>query len=197
MGAWHWIVSGQRRGPGRVVGVSAVLLALLAGGCGGHGEEAQAESEKAADVAILNDALAAELTAVATWDRALPRLRGRALAVGRELRGQDQVYLDGLTKVIRGLGGETEAEPAELEPARPAARKDALRLAYEAENAALAQDLAAPSRLNASAPRAVTAATAAGQARHLVLLRRLLGVPLVGEAPQPYESGGEPVPGGG
>ncbi len=196
MGAWHSIVSGQRRGLGRVVVVSAALLALFASGCGRHGQGAKTDTEKAADVEILNDALAAELTAVATWDRALPRLRGRALVVGHELRGHDQAHLDALTKAIRGLGGETEAEAEELEPAPPAGRADALRLAYEAENAALAQDLAAPSRLQTAAPRAVTAAVGASHAQHLVLLRQLLGAPLAGAVPQPYESGDEPPPGG-
>jgi len=194
MGAWHFIVSGRRRGPGRVVVVFASALALLAGGCGKHGQGAKTDSEKAADVAILNDALAAELTTVAAWDRALPHLRGRALAVGRELRGQDQAHLDAITKAVRGLGGEIEAEAEELEPARPAGPGDALRLAYEAENAALAQDLAAPSRLQTGAPRAVTAAIGASHAQHLVLLRQLLGVPPAGAAPQPYESGDEPPP---
>ena len=197
MGAWHFIVSGQRRGSRRVVVVFAAVLALLVGGCGKHGQGAKTDSEKAADVAVLNDALAAELTAVAAWDRALPRLRGRALAVGRELRGQDQAHLDAITKAVRGLGGETEAEAEELEPVRLNGRGEALRLAYEAENAALAQDLAAPSRLRTEAPRAVTAAIGASHAQHLVLLRQLLGVPLAGAAPQPYESGDEPPPGGG
>jgi hypothetical protein len=197
MGAWHSIVSGQRRGSGRVVVVFAAALALLAGGCGRHGQGAKTDSEKAADVAILNEALAAELTAVAAWGRALPQLRGQALVVGRELRGQDQTHLDAITKAVRGLGGETEAEAEEQEAARPANRDEALRLAYEAENAALAQDLAAPSRLRTEAPRAVTAAAGASHAQHLVLLRQLLGVPLAGAAPQPYESGDEPPPGGG
>jgi hypothetical protein len=198
MGAWHTTVSGQRRGRGRVVVVSAFLLALLVGGCGGgddHGAEAAVEKE--ADVAILNEALAAELTAVAAWDRALPQLRGQALVVGRELRGQDQAHLDALTKVIRGLSGETEAEAAELEPARAESRDDALRVADEMENAALTQDLAAPSSLQTTAPRATTAAIAASHAQHLALLRQLLGVPLSAAVPQPYESGDEPPPGGG
>lgn len=196
MGAWQSIVSGQRRDPGRVVALSVALLTLLGAGCGGH-KSSTAESEKAADVAILDDALSAELTALAAWDRALAQLKGEALASGRRLRGHDQVHVDTLTKVIRGLDGDVEAEPEELEPTRPAGREEALRLAYEAEDAALAQDLAAPSRLNAAAPRAATAAIGASHAQNLVVLRQLLGVPLVDAVPQPYESGGEPPPGGG
>lgn len=197
MGAQYKNVSRRRRGSGRVVVVFTAILMLLAGGCGRHGQGARTDSEKAADVAILNDALAAELTAVAAWDRALPRLRAHALLIGRELRGHDQAHLDALTKAVRGLGGETDAEAEELEPSRPADREEALRLAYEAENAALAQDLAAPSRLQTEAPRAVTAAVAASHAQHLVILRRLLGVPLAETVLQPYESGGEPPSGGG
>lgn len=196
MGAGQIIQSETRRGFGRVAAVLAVALVatLVACGCGGGGDDATTDSEKAADVAILNEALAEELTAVAAFARVLPLLHGEMLSVAREFRGQDQAHVDGLTKTIRGLGGETEAEAAEPEGSGPKNRAEALTLAYEAENAALAEDLGAPSRLHTEAPRAVTASIAANHAQHLVVLRQGLGVPLAGAVPEPYESGELPPP---
>jgi hypothetical protein len=197
MGAEHQVVSRQRRGLGRVVVFVGVVLAIAiaAAGCGRKGHGAATDSEKASDVAILNDSLAWELTAVAAYDRALPLLSGRSFAIAREFRGQDQAHVDGLTKAIRGLGGETEAEAiAPEQPQPPPDRRGALTQIYEAENAALAQDLDAPPRLQTSAPRAVTAAVAAGHAQHLAILRQLLGASLAAAVPQPYESGEEPPP---
>lgn len=194
MGAGRIVQSEMRRGFGRAAVLLALVSALVAGGCGRHGHGAATDSEKAADVAILNDALADELTAVAALDRALPLLGGGTLAAVREFRGQDQAHVDALTKAIRGLGGETEAEATEPEAPGPRSWAEALSLAYEAENAALAQDLDAPSRLQASAPRAVTAAIAANHAQHLAILRQALGVPPSAAVPEPYESGDLPPP---
>jgi predicted small lipoprotein YifL len=194
MGARQIVLSRARRGFGRAA-VFLILAATLAVcGCGRKGHGAQTDSEKAADVAILNDSLAGELTAVAAFERALPLLRGGMLVVAREFRGQDQAHVDALTKAIRGLGGEAEAEAAELEAPGPRDEAEALVLAYEAENTALAEDLAAPPRLQTSAPRAVTAAIGANHAQHLVVLRQGLGVPLRDVVPQPYESGDLPPP---
>lgn len=194
MGAKQIVFSRARRGFGRAA-VFLVLVATLAVcGCGRKGHGAQTDSEKAADVVILNDSLAGELTAVAAFERALPLLRGGMGVVAREFRGQDQAHVDALTKAIRGLGGETEAEAAELEAPGPRNEAEALVLAYEAENAALAQDLAAPPRLQTSAPRSVTAAIGANHAQHLVVLRQGLGASLSAAAPQPYESGDLPPP---
>ncbi len=58
---------------------------------------------------------------------ALALLRGRdARVVARQLRGQDQAHVDALTKAIRGVGGETEAEAGELEPPGPEEPEEAL-----------------------------------------------------------------------
>jgi Ferritin-like domain len=183
------IQSDRRRGFGRAAFLFVLSAALVASGCGRPGHGAATDSEKAADVAILNDSLAAELTAVAALDRALPLLRGEMLAAVREFRGQDQAHVDALTKAIRGLGGEAEAEAAEPETLAPRSSAETLVLAYEGESAALAQDLAAPSRLQTSAPRAVTAAIGANHAQHLVVLRQGFGAPLRDAVPEPYESG--------
>jgi len=185
----------RRRGLGRAAVFLAVAAALLASGCGSGGDGAQAESEKASDAEALNTLLAQELTAIAAYESSLGLLQGRTLAIGRQLLGQDQAHLDALTKVIRGLGGETEAEAGELEEPGPKTRAEALTLAYEEENAALSEALDSPPNLYTAAPRAVAAALAASHAQHIVLLRQLLGSGLASSVPEPFENGEEPPPG--
>ncbi len=188
-------LSRQRRGLGRAAVFLVAVLAVFASGCGQPGHGAATDSEKAADVAALNSILAEELTAVAAYDEALPHLRGPMLAVAREFRGQDQTHLDALTKGIRGLGGETDAEADELEPPGPSDRAEALALAYEGENAALSEAQRGVAHLQFTAPRALASALAASHAQHLAILRQGLGTGLTGAVPEAFESGDEPPPG--
>jgi rubrerythrin len=189
----RYSLSGRRRGISRVAVLFASLtLVLGASGCGG-GDDATAESEKAADAEILGGAFERELTAIDAYTLGLGLLRGQALALARELRGQDQEHVDALTKTMRGLGAPVEAEAAELEsPGRN--RVAALDLAYEQENAALAYYLDAVRHLQTTAPRALSASLAASHAQHLVLLRQALGVPLTMAAPEVFEPGDAPPP---
>src|SRR4051794_29995262 len=166
-------ISSQRRGFGRVA-VFLFALAIMISGCGRSGHGAATDSDKAADVEVLNTVLSQELTTVAAYEQALPQLRGGALAVGGQLLGQDQAHLDAITKAIRGVGGETEAEAGELETPAPKDRKEALLLAYEEENAALGGAFEAVPHLNTSAPRTLAASLAASHAQHLIALRQLL-----------------------
>jgi rubrerythrin len=187
-------LSGRRRGISRAAVVFASLtLVLGATGCG-DGGDATVEGEKAADAEILGGAFERELTAIDAYTRGLESLRGQALTLARELRGQDQEHVDALTKAMRGLGAAVEAEAAELKgPGRGQAA--ALGLAYEQENAAFAFYLDAVRHLQTTAPRALSASLAAGHAQHLVLLRQALGAPLTMAAPEAFEPGDAPPPG--
>ncbi|HVY78346.1 MAG TPA: ferritin-like domain-containing protein [Solirubrobacterales bacterium] len=186
-------ISSRRRGLGRVVVfLSALILALA--GCGRSGQGASTDSEKAADVAVLNAALSRELATVDAYRRALPLLRGRALAVVGQYRGQSQAHVDAVTKAIRGVGGEADAAAVEPEAPAPKTRRDALLLAYEAENAALAQALDAVPQMNTGAPRMLAAALAASHAQHVTVLRQLLGGGLASSVPDPFETGDVPPP---
>lgn len=167
---------------------------LVLAGCGKSGHGAATDSEKAGDVEVLDAVLAQELTAVDAYARALPLLHGEALAVAGQFRGQDQAHVDAVTKSIRGVGGETEAEAAELEGPPPKTREDALLLAYEMENASLAEALDAAPRLETGAPRMLAAALAASHAQHVASLRQLLGAGLVASVPDAFESGDAPPP---
>lgn len=189
-------LSRWRRGLGRAAVFSVLALAVLASGCGRSGHGAATDSEKAADVEVLNAALAQELTTVAAYGRGIGLLHGPMLAVAREFRGQDQAHVDALTKAIRGLGGETEAEAGELEPPGPQSRAEALALAYEEENAALAQAQGDAAHLQLSAPRTLAAALAASHAQHLAILRQGLGAGLAASVPEAFESGELPPPTG-
>jgi Ferritin-like domain len=189
------ITVSRRRGFGRVAFFVGVALALLVAGCGGSGEGAKTDPEKAADVELLNELLAQELTTVAVYDRVLPPLRGEMLAVAREFRGQSLAYVDALTKAIRGVGGETEAEASELEEPAPRSREEALTLAYETENAAMARALDSVPHLETAAPRTLAAALTASHAQHVTVLRQGLGADLAAAAPEPFEPGDLPPPG--
>jgi hypothetical protein len=186
-------ISSQRRGLGRVV-VFLFVLAVAVSGCGRGGGGAATDSDKAADVEVLDTVLSQELTTVAAYEQALVLLRGGTFAVAGSLRGQDQAHLDAITKAIRGVGGETEAEAGELESPGPKSREEALLLAYEEENAALSEALDAAPHLNTPAPRTLAASLAASHAQHLTVLRRLLGANLAASVPEAFETGDVPAP---
>jgi hypothetical protein len=186
-------ISSQRRGFGRVA-VVVVALAIAAAGCGRSGQGAATDSDKAADVEVLNAVLSQELTTVDAYGHALGHLHGRSLALAEQLRGQDQTHLDAITRAIRGVGGETDAEAAEFEPPGPRGRKEALVLAYEEENASLGEALDAAPHLNTPAPRTLAAALAASHAQHLAVLRQLLGASLAASIPEAFEAGDVPPP---
>jgi hypothetical protein len=188
-------LSRQRRGFGRVAVFLVVAMAVLASGCGKPGRGAETDSEKAADVEVLNAVLAQELTTVAAYELALPHLHGPMLAVARDFREQDQVHVDALTKGIRGLGGEIEAEAEELEPPGPHDQAEALALAYEEENAALSEAQSGVAHLVFTAPRTLASALAASHAQHLAILRQGLGAGLAGAVPNAFEPGDQPPPG--
>src|SRR4051794_19137701 len=187
-------LSRWRRGPGRAVVFLAALAALMAGGCGSSGSVAAIEGEKEADVAVLNAALAQELTTIDAYRRGIALLHEPMLGVAHEFLGQDLAHVDALTKTIRGLGGEVEAEAGELEPPGPRSQAEALVLFYEEENAALAQAQDEAANLQLAAPRTLAAALAASHAQHLALLRQGLRVGLAAAAPEAFESGDLPPP---
>jgi Ferritin-like domain len=190
---------GGRRGFGRAAAVFALLLTAflaVAGGCGDSGHGAETDPEKGSDAAILNEALGRELTILDAYTHGLPLLRGTERAVARNLRAQEQEYADALTKAIRGLGGDTEAEAEELDLAPVKDQAAFLALAYELESAALAFYVEAAPRLYTSAPRTLDTSLAAGHAQHLVVLRQGLGASAVASVPEGFDGGEVPAPSG-
>jgi hypothetical protein len=192
--------SGGRRGFGRAAAVLALILAAtlaVGGGCGDSGRGAETDPEKGSDAEILNEALARELTMLDAYTRGRPFLRGPQRAVGRQLRAQQQEYIDAVTKAIRGLGGDTEAEQEELDLSEVKDQAGLLAVLYELESAALDFYIEAAPRLYMSAPRTLDASLAAGHAQHLVVLRQGLGLDAAGSVPEGFDGGEVPLPAGG
>jgi hypothetical protein len=190
---------GGRRGFGRAaaplaLALAAILVAL--GGCGGSGHGAETDPEKGSDAELLNGELSRELTILGAYRQGQPLLRGSQRALGRRLLGQEQEYVDALTKAIRGLGGDTEGEAEELDFTQVRDQAAFLALAYELESAALASYIDAAPRLYNAAPRTLDASLAAGHAQHLIVLRQGLGVPLVASIPEAFDGGEVPLPSG-
>src|ERR1044072_3570679 len=184
--------SRQRRGSGRVVAfLLAVLLAALAAGCG---DEDVSESERTADVEILNEALAEELTLASVYARGLPLLRGPYVPGARRFGAQSQENGDGIMKAIRGLGGEAEAELEEVDFTGVTNQADFLTLAYDRGNAAPAYDREVGPQLNRVAPQMLAPSMATGHAQHLVILRQGLGVGLAASVPAAFEPADLPAP---
>lgn len=186
-------IRGRRRGFGRA---ACLLLAtsLLAAGCGKSGNGAETNPEKGSDAAILNASLARELTLLDAYARGQPLLGAELRAVGRRLRAQQQEYVSALTKTLRGLGGDVEAEAEEIDPAGLRSRVALLELLYALESAALAAYVEEAPRLFTAAPRTLDASLAAGHAQHLVVLRQALGSGLADAAPEAFDGGEVPPP---
>jgi rubrerythrin len=164
---------GRRRGFGRVACLLALALTALtpaAAGCGGSGHGAETDPEKGSDAAILNEGLARELTALDAYTRGNGLLRGRERALGRQLRAQEQEYVDALTKAIRGLGGDTEAEAEKPDFSQIEGQAAFLALAYDLESAARDFYVDQAARLYTAAPRTLDAWLAAGHGGHVALL---------------------------
>lgn len=186
---------GGRRGFGRAAAVLAIgLFVLGGGGCGGSGHGAETDPEKGSDAEILNEALTRELTLLDAYTRGRPLLQGPQRAVGRRMRAQEQEYADALTKVIRGLGGDTEAEAEELDFARVKGQPAFLALLYELESGGLDFYVDEAAQLYTAAPRTLDAALAAGHAQHLVLVRQGLGASRAASVPEAFDGAEVPPP---
>ncbi|HEU4943796.1 MAG TPA: ferritin-like domain-containing protein, partial [Solirubrobacterales bacterium] len=166
----------------------------LAGGCGKSGKGAETDPEKGSDAELLNAALAQELTLLKAYTSAEPLLESRFRPVAHRLRAHQQEYVSAITKALRGLGGETEAEAGEVDLAKAVGEDELLALAYELENAAFLAYVEAAPRLFTDAPRTLAASLAAAHAQHLVALRRGLGATPTQAIPEAFESGEEPPP---
>jgi rubrerythrin len=184
-------------------GVAALVAALMLAGCGGDsgdsggGGGGDVAAEKEADAAILNVAISQELTLVEAFDLGLPLLRrpqGRALF--RQFISQEREHIDGFTKAMRGLGGEVDAEPEEIDLSDVKSERDYLLFAYDLIGLQLTHFLDDVTHLHNRAPQSFAAAIAASQAQHLVVLRQLLGADLAESVPEAFDTGEVPPPEG-
>jgi len=164
---------GRRRGFGRAAAFLAIAFAailIVANGCGSSGHGAETDPEKGSDAEILNAALTRELTILDAYTRGQALLRGRQRVLGRQLRAQEQEYVDAVTKSIRGLGGDTEAEAEEIDFTQVKNQAGFFPVVYGLEEAALDFYLDKAAQLYTAQPRTLDAWLAAGHAQHLVML---------------------------
>jgi hypothetical protein len=184
-----------RRAPALVL----ALLALAAGfaACG-RGERdtgaATAPEAKEADAEILNEILSRQLGVVAAYPQAMSTLDVRTLALLRKFRAQEGEHADAIVKALRGLSEEAEAKPEAIPAGALRTRGDRLRFAYEMESATIDAELSAIARLESPGARTLLATTAANQAQHLAILRRLLGARPIKTVPEAFETGETPAP---
>jgi rubrerythrin len=186
-----------RRQP--LVCLAPVIMAVTAfslAGCGGS-HDSPKEGEKSFDAAAVNVSAGEELTMIDTFEEGLPLLRRpEARALIRQFQGQEEEHLNGLTKLLRGLGGKVEAEAAEVDLSGIKSERDFLHLAYRLTGAALTNYLETVPHLSTPAPQALSASIAASEAQHLVALRQLLGAGLTASVPEAFDTGEVPPPGG-
>jgi rubrerythrin len=151
--------------------IALMLAAALLAGCGGSGHGAETDPEKGSDAGILGEALARELTLLAAYTQGLPLVhRPRARALERQLRAEEQEYVDALTKAIRGLGGDAEAEAEDAGVGGVKSQAAFFALASELETEAVEFYVDKAAQLYTSAPRTLDAWLAAGHGQHLALL---------------------------
>jgi rubrerythrin len=178
----------------------AMLIAVsLLAGCGdddGGGEATDdVAAEKAADAEIINVALTQELTLIEAFDSGLPLLRRpQTRALFRQFIAQEREHIDGWTKAMRGLGGEVDAEPEEVDLSEVKSERDYLLYAYDLTGLQLTHFLDDVTHLNMRAPQSFAASIAASQAQHLVVIRRLLGANLAESVPEAFDTGEVPPP---
>lgn len=162
---------GGGRGFGRALAAVALAIAAVAAmaSCGGHGHGAETDPEKGSDAAILNTALSRELTLLDVYEQGRRYLRAPQ-GLGRRLRAEEGEYVDDVTKAIRGLGGESEAEAEEVDLAEARGRAGFLALVGGLEAEAREFYVAKAAQLNTAAPRTLDAWLAAGHGEHLGML---------------------------
>ncbi len=138
--------------------------------------------------------LGRQLGVVSAYRAAMVVIDARTLALLRKFRAQEGAHADAVVKALRGLGEKAEAEPEAIEAGKLKTRADRLRFAYELESGTIATELSAIAKLSSSSARTLLAATAANQAEHLAVLRRLLGAKPLQTVPEAFETGSATAP---
>jgi Ferritin-like domain len=178
---------------GKRITLGAILaVAMLIAGCGGGGEGGTSgQSDKDADVELLNGVLSRQLGAVEAYERTLAGLRGPDETLARQFRAQEQEHAEAILKVLRALGGEADAEPEEIDLPEMSDRADRLGFLYELEGVTIDYELSIVTRLTEAWPRSLLASIVANQAQHRLLLRQRLGQRGTEAIPEAFEDGSE------
>jgi Ferritin-like domain len=186
---------GEPRWPLACIALVVVLAGGSIAGCGGGGDGAAAD-ERDSDAEIVNVSIGQELTLIQAYTRSMPFLeRGEAREIARLFRAHEHEHVNGLTRALRGLGRDFEAESTEVDFSEVRDERDALLLLYGMTNAQLTSYLEDVPHLSTPAPQSFAASIAASQAQHLVALRGLLGAEGAAAVPEAFDTGEVPPPG--
>jgi rubrerythrin len=128
-----------------------------------------------ADGGVIYGLLELEQRAIGAYTAALPHLSGSARALGLHLLSQERGHAAELRKLLRGLLLPERSPRPGPRPPRLRGERDALRLASDVEQAAIAAYIDALPKLTLPVPRASAASILAAEAEHQVALERALG----------------------
>jgi bacterioferritin (cytochrome b1) len=156
------------------VGGSATLIAACGDDQEGVITSAGVEGT-GGDVAVLNSALALELTAVEAYTRGVPLLKGPMLAAGNAFLAHEQEHANVLTKAIKQLGGKADAKAMALDFAGIRNQTDVLAFVSDLGNVAIAAYLDAVPKLSTGFLRATAAQIVTSEAEHVSVLQAALG----------------------
>jgi hypothetical protein len=165
---------------GALAGLFAVAAGLVAG-CGGSAAaradtvDRAAAPLRAADVAALNAALAADQRAVAGYVASGPLLSGDAQRVDGWFLGQELSHAGALRSLIKGLGGAPHQPDPGYRLGHPRAHQALLGLLGSLERGQVAATAGAIPRVHEGWIRARLAAILADDAQHLAVLGTLAG----------------------
>ncbi len=190
---------GELHGRRSAIVVAFATTALLAAGCGGGAKNGRAGSEREADAALINTALARELASVEVYGHGLALPGGMGSSLMGKFRAQDQEHADQLMKMIRGFGATVDStkvrgERQSLDLPSLKHRVAVLALAYERESKGIGGILNEVAKLSTGGTRSLLISIATNQAEHLALLRQELGVATVSSVPEAFETGATPAP---
>lgn len=164
------------------VGGSAVFLSACGSNQDLKDEQEQLADTPEADVAILNDALSLELTAVEAYTRAGQLLQGAVAAVGASFLEQEREHAAAIERAVKDLGGRPTKEVLELDFSDIGSQEDALQFATNLENVAIAAYVDSIPKLSSGDLRATAAQIVANEAEHVTVLQAALGNPPVASA---------------
>jgi hypothetical protein len=175
---------------------ASILVAGCGGGSGddGGGGKPTAADERAADAEMMNVALSQELTLIGVYNHSLRLLRGEAAELTRQFLAQEQEHVDGITRTIRGLQGETEGEAEEVDYTKVKTAEDALLQLYQMTSLQLHHYIDDVAHLETVAPRAFVTTMGTNEGQHLVILRQLLGADRGESVPEAFDGGEVPPP---
>lgn len=164
------------------VGGSAAFIAACGDDDDDETTDATSTGGANGDVAILNSALALELTAVEAYGKGAPLLKGAVLDAGGAFLAQEQEHAAGLRTAIEDLGGKATAKKMTLDYSGLRNQADVLEFATNLENVAIAAYVDAIPKLSSGELRATAAQIVTNEAEHVSVLLGALGQDQVPEA---------------